>query len=238
MSARGKLLCVGLGPGDPELLTREAISTLEEADIILCPRARSQKRSIAREILLKVLGADDRFVELEYPMSRDEEERRAAYREHADLTLRFLDEGKLVVYATIGDPLIYSTFVYFLETIREIDPNVPVKIVSGISSIQTAAAKTGKYLAIGEERFAVVPLPDNLEKIEEYLDEFDTLVIMKVGRRYAELKGYLQARNLAGHTGCVAYGGLEEEVVISNLAEEGDREIGYLSTVIIRKKTP
>ena len=225
---------IGLGPGDPELLTLKALRIIESSDLILCPRARIKSDSLARSILEQAAGCDLPVVEIEYPMTRDREAHTQRWKEIAADTVRSLKEKKRVSFVTLGDPGIYSSFAYFLEALLEELPRLEWEIIPGVSSVQLAASKAGVPLVTGDESCAVLPMPGSAGDLDRLLENHRTLVLMKVYRKIEFLKNYLVSRNLTDSASFVKRAGLEGEVVIRDFSRVDPGEDGSLSIVIIK----
>ena len=231
---RGTLYAIGLGPGDPDLLTVKAVKILKKADAIIVPKARIKTESIARDIVSRALGTDLPFVEQIFPMSRDREDLERHWKEAARTVLVRLNGGEDVAFVTLGDVSLYSTFSYMERTLRSLDPSVKPVLVPGISSIQLAAVRFEQPLALGDESYGVYPLPDNLEDLDSALREHDTVMLMKIGQRLEEVKEYLDGKGLMGRTGFVRRAGFPDEFLAQSLYDLSPDETGYLSILMVR----
>ncbi|MEK7313850.1 MAG: precorrin-2 C(20)-methyltransferase [Deltaproteobacteria bacterium] len=234
----GRFYGVGVGPGDPELITMKGFRVLKEADIIFAPRAKSKEDSLAREIVEKILGKEKEFVELEFPMIKDEEELAKRYLESAGLIIEKIKEGKQVAYLTIGDPLLYSTYAYLLNALGRIAPDLDVETIPGIPAYGAVAARFGYSLAEKDERICICPAPEEMEVLREIIKRNDTVVIMKVAKRLPEVIGLLRQMGLLD---CAVFGGkvgLEGEKLVNGAAGPFtiSEKQGYLSTIIVRKR--
>jgi precorrin-2/cobalt-factor-2 C20-methyltransferase len=231
---RGRLYGVGVGPGDPELLTLKAARVIEAADVVFSPKARVKSESLARSIVEQALDREVSFRDLVYPMTRN----RSVLEEHwsraACEVLEVLDAGQTAAFITLGDPTLYSTWTYLQRTLHRTRPDVPVEIIPGVSSINLASALAQIPLVIGEERLAVLPLPDELNELEELTVGFDTVVLMKVGKRFPDLAAFLDEHDLSHTSYLVSRAGLGEEQVVKRVDEIQPGQNGYLSLVIIR----
>ncbi|MDC7224050.1 MAG: precorrin-2 C(20)-methyltransferase, partial [Spirochaetales bacterium] len=160
------LTVLGVGPGDPELLTLKALRLLTEARVIFAPCAAVKKDSLALQIIRGALEGElsARVVEQVYPMTRDKEELVRFWDRAAEETARIMnEEGGPAVFITLGDPSLYSTWSYLRPRLKE--RNIPCAIVPGVPSFFLGAALTGRELAIGEERLAVIPMPADREEL-------------------------------------------------------------------------
>jgi precorrin-2/cobalt-factor-2 C20-methyltransferase len=228
----GTLIGVGVGPGDPELLTVKGLRVLDEADEVFVPVGDTGEVGRAEAVVRAHLGEDhDRLRRLLFALSDDAAARaenwdRAA-REVAD-TLR---EGRTCAFATIGDPNLYSTFSYLVQAIRETLSEVEVQTVPGITAMQDLAARGGAVLLEGDERLALLPFTAGENALRSALSGFETVVCYKGGSRLREV---LEIAAEAGRLEDAIYGsrlGMEAEEVVPATEVVG-REGPYLSTLI------
>ena len=231
----GTLIGVGVGPGDPDLLTVKGLRVLDEADEVFVPVGDTGEVGRAEAVVRAHLGEDhDRLRRLLFALSDDAAARaenwdRAA-REVAD-TLR---EGRTCAFATIGDPNLYSTFSYLVQAIRETLSEVEVQTVPGITAMQDLASRSGTVLALKDERLALLPFTAGENALKDALESFETVVCYKGGGRLGEV---LRVAEEAGRLEDAIYGsrlGMEEEEVVPALEMLG-REGTYLSAMIFTK---
>lgn len=231
-----KFYAIGVGPGDPELLTRKAERILREADVVLAPVSRPGEASVALDTVREFLeeGCQEIIVH-QFPMTSDKDVLEKAWQEAAAMVAERVRGGKDVAFITIGDPLLYSTFIYLLRIFRESYPDVEIEIVPGISSINTAAAVEGIPLAEAEEKIVIIPATSGIESIKNALDVYDTVVLLKVKPIYAEI---LQLLRQTGRTGSAVFvervGGARQKVLTDIDVMEAHTP-DYLSLMIIRK---
>ncbi|NTW88643.1 MAG: precorrin-2 C(20)-methyltransferase, partial [Desulfobulbaceae bacterium] len=172
---------VGVGPGDPELLTRKAERILRSVDVILAPVSNPGEASVALDTIREFI--DDRRQEIvvhQFPMTSDRSRLLPAWQEAAALIAGHVEAGHSVAFITIGDPLFYSTFIYLLRILREQWPHLPIEIVPGISSINAAASEAALPLVEGDEKMAVIPATAGIEQIRTALETYETVVLLKV----------------------------------------------------------
>ena len=151
-----KFYGIGVGPGDPELITLKALNVLEKADIIFAPRAKTKEESLAGEIVEKVLRKKKEICELEFPMTNNREELRERYFKSAELILKKISEGKAAAYLTIGDPLLYSTYIYLVNALLELAPELIVETIPGIPAYSAVEQDSITPWPKKERRFASV----------------------------------------------------------------------------------
>jgi precorrin-2/cobalt-factor-2 C20-methyltransferase len=232
----GVLYGVGVGPGEPELLTLKAARLLREVPVLAVPK-RCGERSYAFSIVQNLI--DERrqeVLELPFAMRKDQAVILPQRREAARLVLDRLRGGRDVAFLTEGDPFFYSTFVYLFETLSAEAPEVKIEIVPGVTSVNASAIAACVPLAVGEERVAILPATYEGEKLLKALDEFDTVVLMKVNSVLDKVIGLLDALGLKDNAVLVEKCGSPEERVFTDLESVRGQRVSYLTTLIVRKK--
>ena len=226
---KGKAYGVGVGPGDPELMTLKAVRLIRENEVIAVP-GKNARESVAYKIALGAVPeiADKTIVPVYMPMVRDREKLAQEHQRGAKLLEEYLDQGKNVVYLTLGDSTVYCTFSY-LQHILE-DDGYEVELVSGITSFCAAAARLNISLTEWNEPLHVIPAS---HKTDHPLDQHGTYVLMKSASRMKEVKELLIASGR--QVGCVENCGMENEKVYHS-AEEIPDDAGYFSLLIAREK--
>ena len=179
-----EVVCVGCGPGDPELLTVKAADMLRNADVIYTPTAREGKPSIALSIVQRYVNATAKIVDLIFPMVKDREQARLYWRKNAEQIAETAKMGKNVVYLTVGDPSLYSTWTYIQREITSRYPEINVKIIPGIPSVFAFAAQAKISLVEGDETLGIIPACYDLEKVKRTANSCDTVVFLKDGRYF------------------------------------------------------
>lgn len=225
---KGKVFCVGVGPGDPELLTLKAVRLIRENDVIAVP-GRSAEGSVAYRIASAAVPeiSGKELVPLFMPMTEDRRVLKEAHWNCAETLKSYLAAGKDVVYLTLGDPTVYCTFAYLQPLIEK--EGFAVEYVSGVPSFCAAAARLGVPLAEGNEPLHVIPSP--CEEIGPGLS--GTCVLMKSGSRMAEAKKALvrSGRDVLAVENCT----MENERIFRG-AEEIPDGSGYFTVVIAKEK--
>lgn len=226
---------VGVGPGDPELLTRKAERILRNADVILAPVSNPSEASVALATIREFIdeGRQEIIVH-QFPMTSDRSRLIPAWQEAAALIAGHAEAGRSVAFITIGDPLFYSTFIYLLRLLREQWPQLPVEIVPGISSIFAAASGAGLPLVEGDEKMVVIPATAGIDKIVDGLTHHETVVLLKVKPLYAEIIELLRATGREQRTVFVERVGSSRQKILTNFTEIASHSPDYLSLLIIK----
>ena len=223
----GKLYGVGVGPGDPELLTLKAVRVLREADVVLVPDSVK-----ADKTALHIASAylQNKTVEtVTTPMVRDKAVVDAAYTAAADRICALLDQGKQVAFLTLGDPTVYSTYMYIHEKV--LARGYDVEVVPGVPSFCAAAARLNLSLCQGSEPLLIVPASHGAEGL---LDVKANKVFMKAGKSILELQSQLRDRGLLDHAAMVENCSMENERVYPRFADLQEAS-GYFSLVIAKE---
>jgi precorrin-2/cobalt-factor-2 C20-methyltransferase len=226
----GRLIGVGVGPGDPELLTVKGMRVLREADEVFVPVADTGEVGRAEATVREYLEGG-RIRRLLFALFDDTGTRERNWTNAAQEVSEHLQGGKTCAFATIGDPNVYSTFTYLARTVREIEPEVEVETVPGITALQDLASRSGTVLLEGDERLALLPFTAGEEPLREALAGFETVVCYKGGSRLGEV---LRVAEAGGRLDGAVYGarlGIEGEEVVPAQEMIG-HEGTYLSTVI------
>lgn len=229
------LFAVGVGPGDPELLTRKAERALRSVDVVLAPVSSPAEASVALATVREFLDEGrQEIVVHQFPMTSDPARLIPAWNEAAALVAGRIAAGKDVAFITIGDPLFYSTFIYLLRIFRENYPHIPVEVIPGISSINASAAQALAPLAEGDERMIVVPATAGIDKIGEALARYETVVLLKVKPVFADILELLRQMGRERSTVFVERVGSARQRVLTDFAEISAHSPDYLSLMIIR----
>ena len=227
-----RLVGVGVGPGDPDLVTIKAVKVLQSADLVLLPTMDVEAQGRA-ERTVRAHVDHDRLQRLPFALNEREDRARrvAAWDEAGAAVAAAFDRGATTVaFATIGDPNVYSTFSYLAATVRRLVADVEVTTVPGITAMQYLASVAGVPLVEGEETLTLYPLTAGLAGYRDALRHSDTVVAYKGGRHLPDLVDILRDE---GRLDCAVVGtdlGLAAERVIS--ANDAGAALPYLSTVL------
>jgi precorrin-2/cobalt-factor-2 C20-methyltransferase len=226
---------VGVGPGDPELLTRKAERILRSVDVILAPVSNPTEASVALGTIREFIDETrQEIVVHQFPMTADRARLVPAWREAAALIASHAEAGHSVAFITIGDPLFYSTFIYLLRILRETWPQIPIEIVPGISSINAAASEAALPLVEGDEKMVVIPATAGIEQIRTALATYETVVLLKVKPLFSEIIELLRTTGREQSTVFVERVGTPRQKVLTNFSQIAAHSPDYLSLMIIK----
>lgn len=226
---------VGVGPGDPDLLTLKAVQLLNKARIVVVPQASRGQESVALSIAQEHLSPVCCVHYLHFPMTRDENCLGKAWDEALATIQGFLDEGEDVFFLTIGDPMLYSTCIYILEGLKT--KGYQVKIIPGVPSFCAAAGAASFPLATGNEQIAVLPWNEKDPPSPSMLNHFDTVVLLKVASHLPQAVAALKEASLLEQSVLVSNCGRPDESTSFNLEEKAREENPppYLSLILARR---
>ena len=225
----GTLFGVGLGPGDPDLITRRAARLIAGAGVVAYPTLAGAA-SFARSIAADLIAPDTREIVIDLPMTTDRAPAQAAYDRGAAAIAAELDAGADVIVLCEGDPFFYGSFMYLHARLA---PRYDVEVVPGVTSVTACAARAGLPLAARNEALTVLPGPLPDDALRDRLRMADTLILMKVGRHLPRLRALLIAEGLAGRAVYVERASLPNERVLP-LADAPDAA-PYFSMILVTK---
>lgn len=241
----GKFIGIGVGPGDPELITIKAAKALKVADVICVPKSHADKPSMALGMVKQILAERQKppeILELVFPMSKDELSVRRLWTENAAIVASKASEGKNLVFITLGDPMFYSTFLYLYQSIKENYPQIPLEIVPGVTSITACAVSAKMPLAEKEEVIAIIPSDLDSVAIAETAKHVSNLVFMKCAYRLRDLvpilkkSGFTKDSTVALVKRCTLP---QEKVLVGRLDDVQSWDINedYFSVGIVKKSS-
>lgn len=224
----GILYGAGVGPGDPELMTLKAVRLIRENEVIALP-GPDAKETVAYQIAVQAVPelAEKTLLSVDMPMTHDKEEMNRNHEKAADIIEAYLKEGKNVVFLTLGDPTVYSTYLYVQK--RILNRGYQTELVSGITSFCAAAARTGTSLVEWDEQLHILPA---VHKLNSNLSLPGNYVLMKSGRKMQQVKEILKAsgRDVVMVENC----GMKNEHIYRSTEEIPD-DAGYYSLIIAKE---
>ena len=232
----GTLYGIGVGPGDPEWLTVKAARRLAACRHVCVPKSREAAESVALAIARPYLRPDAVIHETTFLMTADRDLLHRSHRQAAEEVLAILRTGEDCCFLTLGDALLYSTYIYLLRELRAIEPAAKVETVPGITAFSAAAALTNFPVGEGKQIITIVPASDDFDALRRALDAGGTVVLMKMGKRLQRVLDELDARGLTDRAVMVSRAGLPDQRIETDLRRlRGEpEEVGYLSILIIQ----
>ncbi len=230
MAEKGKLIGIGVGPGDTELLTLKAAKVLKTVPVVFSPKSSKEKESIALSIVRPILEERKDYkrlmlVEPIFPMIEDKEELEKIWTSASELIAQYLDSGRDVAFITLGDTSIFSTYSYVQKRLMG---RYEIETIPGITSFTACAAARNKALVEQNDILTIVPKID--DRLEQILDYSDSVVLMKASRNTSELESTIESKNRPKEIYSVQNCTRENEKIIEGFSNEKP----YLTTTIIK----
>ena len=230
MAEKGKLIGIGVGPGDTELLTLKAAKVLESVPVIFSPKSSKEKESIALSIVKPIIEKRKDYkrlmlVEPIFPMIEDKEELEKVWFSAAELIAQYLDSGRDVAFITLGDSSIFSTYSYVQ---KKLIGRYEIETIPGITSFTACAAAKNEALVEQNDILTIVPKIDS--RLEEVLEYSDSVVLMKASRNTSELEKAIEDNDRPKEIYSVQNCTRENEKIIEGFSHEKP----YLTTTVIR----
>lgn len=235
MTKYGTFYGIGVGPGDPELITLKAKKVLEKIRYVFTPVAGKGKESIAYSIAQTFISPQATVEKLVFPMTTDRKTCEEAWEKNTTRIAAVLKKGTDAAFITIGDPMTYSTYGYLLRKMHTMYPQVQSVTIPGVSSYAAVAASANLSLAENNEILTLIPGNIPSEKIEELLTHSDTAVFLKHHKKTKDLLDILHKMNLSDKTIYVSRCGFEDQMVTTNPTRDLLEKTDFLSLLIVKK---
>ena len=229
--SKGTLYGVGVGPGDPELMTAKAIRLLRECDVVAAPLSTGGRQT-ALDIAAPYIEKDKPVRLFDMPMTHDKAARNASHDAAADAVCALLDEGKTVVFLTLGDPTVYSTYWYVHKRVAA--RGYDAELVPGVPSFCAAAAAMGRALCEDGKMLHIIPATHG--KAEEGLSLSGSKVLMKTGKSVLAVRELLRQRGELANAALIERVGLPGERLVENLDEITEAS-SYFSIILVKEQS-
>ena len=227
---------LGVGPGDPELITLKAARVLNTADVVFAAASTKNTYSLALSIAKPHIPDTAAVRMLYFPMSTDPVETRKAWEEHARTIIEELSQGKKVAFITLGDAMTYSTYGYLLKNVQRLAPRYPVVSVPGITSYQAAAACVNMPLVEGEESLLLNSGAKGGDRLRRFGEKPESVVFLKAYRNVEDITKAIEEAGVYDVSIGVSNCGQEDEKVIRDIRTLCDRRPDYWTLILARKK--
>ncbi|MFR2838459.1 MAG: precorrin-2 C(20)-methyltransferase [Zhenhengia sp.] len=225
---KGKLYGVGVGPGDPKLITYKAVETIQKCQVVAVPKSGNSEQvalNIAKEFI-----KNQTLIDCYMPMIRDKQALRKQHEEVVSEFKGYLDKGQDIAFLTLGDPTIYSTYMYIHRLIKEM--GYETEIIPGISSICSVAAALNDSLCEGSDCLHIIPA--SYKGKEDYLDLEGTKVLMKTGKSMEKVKQHLKEKGLYERARAVECASMPNEKIHESL--DTVEESSYFSVIVVKER--
>lgn len=224
---------IGVGPGDPELLTLKAINTLKILDELYVPTGVEGGDSEALNIVMKYLPEQLVIHKRHFPMTKNVMEKEQAWVCIADEIKLSVNAGKNVGFITLGDPMLYSTYGYILKRLRH---QVDVSTIPGLSAFASIASGYNQILVDGDTPLLIFPCVGDLEDIEGSIVSHESIVLMKVYKSFNLIRDIIVKHKLESVSLVVSDYGKANEICHGDIQMINSEDIGYFTTIIINKR--
>jgi precorrin-2/cobalt-factor-2 C20-methyltransferase len=233
----GTLYGIGVGPGDPDLITIKAAKILSRVKTVFAAASTKNHHSLAVNIARRHIPQDAAVKMLRFPMTRDKEETRKAWLANARIIIEELETGKNAAFLTLGDSLTYSTFGYIARYVQAMAPHIMIHTVPGITSYQAAAARLNTPLVEGEESLMVVSGAKGGDRLRELTVKPENIVFLKAYRNVKDIKGAIEENG--GYASCVSVKncGHPNEEIIPDIEELSRRTPDYWTLIIAKQNS-
>lgn len=228
-----KFYGIGTGPGDSDLLTLRGKNILDKVTCLYTPEPKKDGISLALKIVSPYLREDLIVKQRHFPMVNDWEEKQSAWDAIAKEIIDDVNSGSDVAFITLGDPMIYSTYCYLLDRVSE---SIETETVPGISSFSEIANSLQIPLVIDDETYAVLPATADEKQLGMALDQFSTIILMKVSLALPKILALLEERELLNQAVLVSNSSMPTEKVVMGVREViKEEKLSYFSTMIVYK---
>jgi precorrin-2/cobalt-factor-2 C20-methyltransferase len=233
----GILYGIGVGPGDPDLITIKAAKILNQVDIVFAAASTKNNHSLAVNIASKHIPDSTAVKMLRFPMTSDKDQTRRAWKEHSQTVIGELEKGQNVAFLTLGDSMTYSTYGYILKYVQTLAPHLEVQTVPGITSYQAAAARLNTPLVEGEESLMVVSGVTGGNRLRELSGKPENVVFLKAYRNVSDIKAAIDETGT--YTSCVGVKNCSQssEIIINDINELSQMKPDYWTLIISKQAT-
>lgn len=234
----GTLYGIGIGPGDPDLMTFKGVKILGDCSHVFVPKARQDAESLALNIASKHVHPEATIHEILFPMTTDKDELAERWEESARQIAEVLETGADACFLTLGDAFLYSTYIYMLRALRRRLPDADVVTIPGVTAFSAAAAVSEFPVGEAKEPVTIVPTADDLDEVKRAIRSGGTVVLMKIGKRLDRILDVLENEGAIARSVFVSHVGLVNQKIVKDLhmLRHGESDRGYLSVILVRSR--
>ncbi len=233
---KGTLYGIGVGPGDPELITMKAVRVLKEVDIVFTAASTKNSFSLAVNIAQPYIPEDAKVEVLSFPMSDDFDEKMKSWEAHSKRVTDELEKGNNVAFLTLGDPMTYSTYGYVLQFIQANSPGYDIITIPGITSYQAAAARVNSPLVEGEESLLLTSGAYGGSHLRNNNGGPENIVLLKAYKNVNDIEAALGEKNMLENSLAVSKCGRQDEEVINDIRELKTRKPDYWTLILAKQQ--
>lgn len=234
MSNLGILTGIGVGPGDPELITVKGLRLLQNTEVIAFPQGLNGKVGMAESIVNHWLKPNQIKLPLPFAFVNDDQKLTQCWQDSAHQVWKYLKLGQDVVFLSEGDVSFYSTFTYLAQTLQQLHPQVIIHTIPGICSPLAVSAVLGLPLTIKAQKLMVLPALYTMNDLEIALNTSDVLVLMKVSSVYPQVWEILAKRKLLNQSYIVEKATLPDMIIHRGLSDRPQLQLPYFSLLIVQ----
>ncbi|MGP1384762.1 MAG: precorrin-2 C(20)-methyltransferase [Thainema sp.] len=229
----GTLYGIGVGPGDPDLITVKGLRRLQSSPVVAFPAGLQQRQGVAEQIIAPWLKGHQIRLPLHFPYVQDAIALETAWQKAAATVWPYLAQGQDIAFASEGDTSFYSTFTYLAQALKQAHPDAKVQTIPGVCSPMAAAAALGIPLTIQHQQLAILPTLYCVEALETALSWADVVVLMKVSSVYSQVWKILHQQQLLQHSYVVERATHLRQKIYRDLANFPDLALPYFSLMVI-----
>jgi precorrin-2/cobalt-factor-2 C20-methyltransferase len=233
----GCLYGVGVGPGDPELISIRGLRCLQQAAVVAFPAGLKGHPGVAEQIIESWLDPAQHRLALSFPYVQEQSVLEQAWQQAAEQVGQYLRQGQDVTFACEGDVSFYSTFTYLSQAVQVLYPQAGVKTIPGICSPMAAAAAIGLPLTVQRDRLAILPALYGAENLTTVMAWAEVIVLMKVGSVYRQVWSLLEQAQLLAHSYVVVQASAAQQQIYQDLRNHPQLKLPYFSLLIVYVKT-
>lgn len=235
MGKTGTLYGIGVGPGDPELMTVKAVNILKHVDVVFTASSSKNSFSLAVDIAKPHLseGVETRI--LPFPMTKDSAVLKNAWTENSAQIVAVLEAGKDAAFLTLGDPMTYSTFGYILQHLQDVRPDVSIETIPGITSYQAAAARMNVPLVEAEESLLITSGAYGGAHVRKLSSRAENVVLLKAYKNVKDISDALAENNMIKNSRAIQKCGRDGEEIIEDITELANRKPDYWTLILAKQ---
>ncbi len=230
-----KFIGIGLGPGDSELITVKAVKWIKKLDVVITAASEKTRQSYALKIARDHIDPDAEIIKAYFPMTGKVEETQKVYDGYVNLIKEKIDEGKIVGFLCLGDPLLYSTYGRLIHIMKKKYPSIPIETIPGIPAFCAAAARANRVLAKEDEILSIVPA-SRINGIEPTAKCSDRMILMKVYKQKYELIDRLAQMGYVDDVLYIEKTGLPGEYWTTDIETIRKKKDNYLSLLFVNRR--